>query len=72
MSHKPNFTAAQLRAMSDEELAAHWAGWAQHTGDWFLCEMEVRRRQNASNELRGWVAIVISVVSLAVALLPMI
>lgn len=68
MSAKPNFTSAQLRAMSDEELAAHWAGWAEHTGDWFLCQMEVMRRQKRGDEVRGWLAVAVSFAALLASL----
>lgn len=68
MSYPPAFTAKQLRAMSDEKLAGHWSGYKSNTGDWFLAEMEVKRRQGASNELRGWLSLAISVLALALSL----
>jgi hypothetical protein len=53
MSSKPTFTSKQLRAMSDEQLAEHWSGWKENTGDWHLTNMEVKRRQNRTTEIRG-------------------
>ena len=57
--------------MSDEDLAAHWSGWKRDTGDWFLTEMEVKRRQTAANEMRGWVALVLSVAALALSIVSL-
>ena len=68
MSSKCTFTAAQLRAMSDEELAEHWSGWKPNTGNWFLTEMEVRRRHQAANELRGWLSLWLAVAAVVVSL----
>lgn len=61
------YTSKQLRAMSDEELAETAGGLKPSTGDRFLIDMEVKRRQNFQNDVRGWVAVVISVVSLVIA-----
>jgi hypothetical protein len=65
---KPGFTSKQLREMSDEQLAEHWSGWRPQTGDWFLCEMEVKRRQTAASEFRGWASVVLSVLAFIVSL----
>ncbi len=62
-----NVRAADLREKSDEELAEFMAGWKQDTGNYILCEMEFKRRQNIGNEKRGWISLGISVVALLVA-----
>ena len=54
--------------MSDEELAWHWSGWQENTGDWHLTKMEVTRRQNFPNEVRGWVSLVLSLVAIGVSI----
>ena len=67
----PKFTAEQLRAMSDEKIAEHWSGYRQDTGDWFLTEMEVKRRQNAASEFRGWASLVLSVLAFIISLVAL-
>jgi hypothetical protein len=69
---KPGTTAKQLRKMSDEELAEFWSGWKPHTPDYFMAEMEVRRRQSAPTELRGWISLTLSVVAIVISVIALV
>jgi hypothetical protein len=62
-----NVRAEDLRQKSNEELAEFMAGWKQDTGNYILCEMEFKRRQNRGNEMRGWISLGISATALIVA-----
>ena len=57
--------------MSDEQLAEHWSGLKENTGDWHLTNMEVKRRQNAPSELRGWASLVLSIAALVVSIVSL-
>jgi hypothetical protein len=59
---------SELKAMSNEELAAYMASWKESTGNYILCEMEFKRRQNSGNAVRGWLSLVISVIALGVSI----
>ena len=65
-------TPSQLRALSDVQLSEHLAGWRPGTGEWNLANMELTRRQNAGNVLRGWIAVCISVVALIISALSLV
>ena len=56
-----------LKKMSDEELASFMAGWKEHTGNYILCEIEFKRRQNSANEIRGWISLAISFLAIIVS-----
>jgi hypothetical protein len=56
-------TISELQSKSDKELAEWMSGFKNNTGNYILGEIEFKRRLNKSNELRGWIAIVISVVA---------
>ena len=71
MSSKPQHTCKDLRAMTNEDLAWLLSGVKERTGEAFLIDMEIRRRQNAANELRGWIALGVSVLAVVVALFSM-
>jgi hypothetical protein len=43
-------------------------GWKAHTGNYILAELEFKRRLNKSNEVRGWIAIVLSVVAILISI----
>jgi hypothetical protein len=68
---KPGKTAKQLRELTDEELAEFWAGWKPGSSDYYMAEMEVRRRQRQPDEIRGWIAIAISACALALSLVAL-
>jgi len=59
---------SDLKGMSDERLAEYMAGWKEHTGNYILCEMEFKRRQNSGNAVRGWLSVIIAVIALAVSI----
>lgn len=63
-----NVKAGDLRKKSDENLAEFMAGWSQDTGNYILCEMEFKRRQNSGNEKRGWMSLGISVLALVISI----
>lgn len=56
--------AKSLRALSDEELAQYLSGWREGTGNWWLAQIEFKRRQDRGNVHRGWIGIVISILAL--------
>jgi hypothetical protein len=64
--------AKSLRGLSDEGLAQYLAGWREGTGNWWLAQMEFKRRQEAGNVRRGWLGIALSVLALLVSLVGMI
>ena len=66
-----NLKARHLRAKSDEELAEIMSDLKPETGNYILCEMEFKRRQNSGNEKRGWVSLGISVVALVVSVVAL-
>ena len=66
-----NVKALDLRLKSDEELAEFMAGWRVDTGNYILCEMEFKRRQNAANEMRGWISLGIAVFALVISFLTL-
>ncbi len=66
-----NVKAEDLRKISDEELAEFMAGWKPETGNYILCEMEFKRRQNIGNETRGWISLGISTIALLVAVIAL-
>lgn len=57
--------------MSHEKLAEHWSGYKQHTGDWFMADMEVKRRHNASSEIRGWISLGLSIAAFFVSMVSL-
>lgn len=66
-----NVKAEDLRKKSDEKLADFMAGWKQDTGNYILCEMEFKRRQNRGNNIRGWISLGISATALVVAIVAL-
>ena len=68
MSSKPTFTSKELKGMSDEALAEHWSGWKRDTGDWYLTDIEVKRRQIAASEFRGWLSVVLSIMAVLISI----
>jgi hypothetical protein len=61
----------ELRSMSDEQLAEYMTSWKQHTGNYILCEMEFKRRQNRGNELRGWISLGLSVLAIIISVIAL-
>ena len=53
----------ELRAKTDVELAKYIGGWKVGTEKHVLGMMELKRRQERSNAIRGWIAILIAVVA---------
>jgi len=58
----------ELQTKTDEALAEWMAGWRSDTGNYILAEMEFKRRLNKSNEIRGWIAIVLSIVAIIISI----
>lgn len=56
--------AKSLRPLSDEELAEYLSGWREGTGNWWLAQMEFKRRQESGNVWRGWIGIALSLFAL--------
>ncbi|OYD48196.1 hypothetical protein CBY09_21925 [Acidovorax kalamii] len=57
--------------MSDEQLAEYMTGWKEHTGNYILCEIEFKRRQNRGNEFRGWISLGLSVLAIVISVLAL-
>jgi hypothetical protein len=57
----------ELRRMSTHEVAQWTAGWREGTANRILGELEIKRRLDRGNTVRGWVAIGISLAALAVS-----
>jgi hypothetical protein len=62
----------ELKLKTDEELAEWMAGWKEHTGNYILAEIEFKRRLNKNNEVRGWIAIVLSVLAISISIIALI
>lgn len=62
---------SDLRTKSDSELAEWVAGWKPGTKDYILGMAELDRRKNRGNTIRGWLAIVISVLALIVSIVAL-
>ena len=65
-------TTKELQSKTDVELAEWMAGWKVDTGNHILAGLEFKRRLNKSNEIRGWIAIVLSVVAIAISITALI
>jgi len=62
---------ADIRKMSDGELAEWIAGWKPNTRDYILGMAELDRRKNRGNTVRGWIAIGLSVLALIVSIIAL-
>lgn len=62
----------ELKPLSDAALAERMSGLREHTGDFFLCDMELKRRLNRGNELRGWFSLAISLIAILVSVVALI
>lgn len=60
-----------LRKMSTEDVAAWNASFREGTPSRTLGEMELQRRRDLGNRVRGWIAIGISVVALIVSVVAL-
>ena len=49
-----------LRTKTDDELVEWIAGWKEGTFDHVIGMLELKRRQERPNEIRGWIAIFIA------------
>ena len=65
-------TSQELKLKTDEELAEWMAGWKEHTGNYILAEIEFKRRLSKNNEVRGWIAIVLSVLAIGISIIALI
>jgi hypothetical protein len=63
---------ADLKEMSDGQLAEWIAGWKPGTKDHILGMAELDRRKNRGNTIRGWIAIGISLLALVVSIIALI
>jgi hypothetical protein len=60
-----------LRKMSTEDVTAWNASFKEGTPSRQLGELELQRRQDLGNRIRGWIAIGISVVALIISLVAL-
>ena len=65
-------TSQELKLKTDEELAEWMAGWKEHTGNYILAEIEFKRRLNKNNEIRGWIAVVLSILAIVISITALI
>ena len=61
-----------MKLKTDEELANWMVGWKEHSANYILAEIEFKRRLNKNNEVRGWIAIVLSVTAIAISIIAFI
>ncbi|PTN50411.1 hypothetical protein DAI43_17095 [Achromobacter xylosoxidans] len=64
--------ADELRALSTIGVVAARSGWKQGSAEWLVCELELQKRLNRPNNLRAWLAIAISAVSIVVAVVALV
>lgn len=62
---------ANLKKMSDRDLAEYQAGWRPDTRQYILAEMEIQSRLQQPGSIRSWIAIAISVVALLVSIVAL-
>ena len=62
---------ADLKQKSDSELAESIAGWKPGTKNHILGMAELDRRKNRGNTVRGWIAIIISILALIVSIVAL-
>lgn len=60
-----------LRKMSTEDVAAWNASFREGTPSRALGELELQRRRDVGNRIRGWIAIGISIVALVVSVVAL-
>ena len=60
-----------LRKMSTEDVAAWNASFREGTPSRALGELELQRRRDVANRIRGWIAIGISTVALIVSIVAL-
>jgi len=60
-----------LRKMSTEDVAAWKASFREGTPSRALGELELQRRRDVGNRIRGWIAIGISAVALIVSIVAL-
>ncbi|CAN7189780.1 hypothetical protein [Acidovorax sp. LjRoot117] len=65
-------TQAQLRAMSDPALIEHMAGWRENSAEWLLAKQEFDRRAARGSEIRGWVAIGLSILAILISVFALV
>jgi hypothetical protein len=65
-------TTEELKNKTNEELAEWMAGWSVNTGNYILAEIEFKRRMNKNNNIRGWVAIILSLVAIIISIITLI
>ncbi|MGH8702462.1 MAG: hypothetical protein ACREVR_15010 [Burkholderiales bacterium] len=62
---------AELREMSDRDLAEYKAGYKPSTQEYVLADMEIQRRFARPAAIRSWIAIGISVFALVVSVVAL-
>jgi len=60
-----------LRKMSTEDVAAWNASFREGTPSRALGELELQRRRDVGNRIRGWIAIGISAVALIISIVAL-
>jgi hypothetical protein len=60
-----------LRKMSTEDVAAWNASFREGTPSRTLGELELQRRRDVENRIRGWIAIAISTAALIVSIVAL-
>lgn len=68
---RPRDIPRTLRKMSTEDVAAWNASFKEGTPSRTLGELELQRRRDVENRIRGWIAIGISMVALIVSLIAL-
>ena len=62
---------ANLKKMSDRDLAEYQAGWRPDTRQYILAEMEIQSRLQQPGALRSWIAIGLSVIALLLSIVAL-
>jgi hypothetical protein len=62
-------TLSELRTKTDDELVEWLSGWKEGTKYYIAGMIELKRRQERPNEIRGWIAVAVSAVSLVISLI---
>lgn len=60
-------TLSDLRKKTDDELVDYIGGWKTDSRNYLAGMIELRRRQDRPNQIRGWIAIFLSIVAICVS-----
>jgi len=58
----------KLRKMTDDQLVEYVGGWKQESPNYIAGMIELRRRQERPNEIRGWIALGIAGLSFVISI----